>query len=637
MSSPTSRIASTDSAGTTTTTRDSPRKKWNGRHIAISSSSPSPSAAISSGGGRRNPARLGSLIPPKESRNAEMRIHTFTRDLPHHDSFEPPLTSAGFKAHGVISDGSNAFRMAATLPINGWDKSPDFPALPNALLGMTTPLNSVFGVKNVYQTVKAGQKSFKIGDTTGVGLAVNDLGAALGQTTLGVGYIGLRANAIGSAFAPSAPPLSDLTPVFGKVGGIGGGVLYGLAATSEAIKVRTASNFVNKYREKAGLGAFRYLRKRMGLDEKALSAKALNGKTADDFQKEGLGYLRPLAKRNIELLKKHGKLGAQLDTAEKVDRYIRVVLGHGSEKRGNQLIEHVGKTVLIDRLREKKKAKMQRILGDTAFKEVAAIVKKGAPTEIDAMEAQKVTLDNIVLGKISAEQKKRWAKIALYTAGAITTLILTFVTGGGFAVAVALAAAIVYTGVAACEFYLSYQALEETRKNVETPPGRYDWLVASAPGLLISAATLIVLGVLSAGTIPLAIGIFGALLMLGKSAHHYFVSRERQQTYCDHLMNKRAITFDEFTYLVEHMSKERLITDSPLKKLSKKEEWAIKKLLKSTEHGLSYREKLLQVIELRKKEHEQDQVKALHSQLRPYLAVPGVSPLPRKRKRHLES
>ncbi len=628
MSSPTSPSASIDRASPITAMSDSWSKKWNGKHISISSPSSSPDTVTSPakrGGG--SSGRLASHILPKKSRAAETRIHTFTKDVAH-DPFEPTFTSGGFTALGVIIDGSNGFRSAVDLPINGWNNSPQFPTMPCALLGITSTHSSVLGVRSAYLTAKAGRNAFKIGDTTGVGLAVNDFAEALGQIGFGVGSAVMRINTIGSVCAPSAPPLADVTPAFAIFGGIACGASYGLTVTREAINVRTTTNFVNKYREKTGLGAFRYLRKRLGLDEKALSAKALKGKTADDFQKEGLDYLRPLAKRNIELLKKHGKLGklgAQLDTAEKVDRYIQVVLGKGSVKRGNQLIEHVGKTVLIDRLREKKKAKMQRILGNTAFKEVAEIVKNRAPTETDAIEAQKVTLDNIVLGKISAEQKKRWAKIALYTAGAITMILLTFATGGGFAIGIVLAAAIIYALFALTEAYLSYQALEETRKNVETPPGRYDWLVASGPGLLISTATLIVLGVLSAGTIPLAIGIFGALLMLGKSAHHYFVSRERQQTYCDHLMNKSEITFDEFTYLVDHMSKERLITDSPFKKLPKEEMWAIKKLLKSTEYGLGYREKLLQVIELRKKEHEQVQVKALEGQLTSLLATPHVA------------
>jgi hypothetical protein len=573
-----------------------------------------PSKSASGGGSRPAEFRPAVFTMDKTSEKAQ---RVFTQKLGHGEG-EGRFSSMGHAANSLNSDVSGAYRTVLTAPIPGWSASPNYPDMPNSPLfqamGGTTALHSLWGIKNFVESIGDGLESRKIGDTTGVGLAVTGALTSASQAGMGIGYSVVRANNIGQFFSPSGTPLDKFAPAFTDVGSGMGTALYGFATIGEAVKLKSSADFTSEYQAKKSVGAkAKYLKESFGLDRTELQDEALSEATATDIEKAGFEYLRPLAKRNIELLQKHGKLAPMRITAENTDEYIKKFLGSGNEDNGLTAVKVVGQEVLIERLRAKRCAKMGRALGDKGFKVVLEQIQNAS--KLKGKKAVKAAdkLNKIVLGELDTVKSSRKKRLAAYAIGAITMGILGFLTGGGAIAALLVVAAVLYTGVALYEFYLSYQAFEEQRKATDAPPGRYDEYLAALPGIAVATLTLTLAGIFSLGTIPLVIGVIGGVLMLGRSLMNGYAVRERRENYCNALMAKKEITFDEFVYIVENSPAKKILEHNPLLKLAKKEKKAIERLKSADTSGRTEKEKLLEAIEKRKIEHEKEVAEALWS------------------------
>ncbi len=521
----------------------------------------------------------------------------FTKHPSH--TLEHNVTRMSTRFQSEMSDYSAFIRTAAALPIDSWMASKWYPDAPNstllATLGMTTASHAPMGMYNFHLCDKAIDQAEAIGDKTGARLARFDKwGTSVAQTGLGVGFTGIRVTTIGQTVHPTSAAWAQAGTVTGYVGNTFGALLY-LTAGFDSLWERGfcglfgTSAFEKKYKAKATKKErVAYLKNRLGLDLKKLEIKAVKGQ---DLYKKGLDFLRPFAKRNIELAVKHGKVAVEngTDIDALADRVIKKF--HTKEE-----IQQVGKDTLIQKLRDKKIQKMQRLIGSEAVKKtIQALAKE---------KVSKTEVDKIVLGEIGKIQLTRTQKFLFYAGIAVATMILMsiFLTGWG-----AVAAAILFAVVSLVEIYYDHQKTAALTNDFTAPPGRHDKVVPALGAILTAVGigvSFVLASVFSMGIVPLAIGVAIGVTFIIKYIHDIYLVDKRRDGYCQHLLQRQGnISLEEFKYLSTYMSEKEIVKHQPHHKLAEEDRKAIEKDLLHYP-GLSMKERYLKAIEHHKERLE---------------------------------
>ncbi|MBS3904233.1 MAG: hypothetical protein KGZ39_02780 [Simkania sp.] len=554
-----------------------------------------PSSMIHGASPQSGVLRRHSITPGSSTSEDPTVRELFTRDVS--KKTEVPISSMGIVSQIQVNDLSGATRTLAGLPVPSWMGSKVYPDVPNSallqLLGSSTVTNAPIGAYFAYQAARSTKTAYRLGDKRGVILGGVDTFTNVAWSSMGASYAGVRATAIGSMIRPTSQGFANASKTFGMVGGILGAILYAGAALYEFLvhpgRIFSKS-LASKLAEKKGTHEkVNYLKNRLGLDNQKLMAKACEGKSEAEFQKAALEDLRPMAKRNVQLLGKYHKIETTSGiSARKLDDLVVAYFGK------ENLVEY-GKTVLAERLRSKKIQKMSRDLGGPeAFKAVVEAVNK--PGATDAEVAQ------VVLSKIDAHKKERYQRFPVYAVGAITMALMCVFTGGIGAIVLAG----IYELVALAELRISVKRMETLKKD-PTPPGRYDKVIpmlSSALAVGSVVAGFVLANVFGFGLPALIIGVIIAATWIGTNIYHVRCIGKRKENYMDALLKKRTINLKELDYLCEHLPNKKFkafIQDNRLiEKLDANEKHKVQGLVNSLEgSGLSYRDKLKQAIKTR--------------------------------------
>ncbi len=337
-----------------------------------------------------------------------------------------------------------------------------------------------------------------------------------------------------------------------------------------------------------------FLKRHLGLDPKAVEKEALKGKGKDDFVKAALDDLRPMAKRNLKLLKKHGRIELPFWlSAKKVDCFVQSYFGKDA------LMGH-GKNVLQHEIRAAKKHKMLRILGnEKQLKKVKHAVEKA--------DSKKV--EKIILSTLKENHSSRWKRIVMFAIGALSLGLMCYFTGG---LPLIILTAI-FVLVALREFQLFVGKIKHEAEE-KSAPGRYDhyipWMnIAFVAAGIITSVALIVFSVGTFGILPLAVGIVVATAWLGLNIYHRRCINQRRENYLDTLIEQKKISLSELAYLADYRKNfSKKMARKMLHHLSTNHRESMNKLYKKSSKK-SPREKLRNAIDLHQKHLEAQHVK----------------------------
>ncbi len=528
--------------------------------------------------------------------------------IPGSAPIEPVLSHMGLSAQEWAINFSLAVREASSLPIPLWMGEPIYPDLPKSIdyqwLGFSTATDALYGLFGFYEASHDFANARHLGDKRGQRIAAADMGLMAGLMGVGVTFSGLHATGIGEVIHPGAENWTQMHERFELGGNIAASAGYTFAALGEGLRYSEVASFEKKFIKQAN--KVEYLRKRIGLNREKLEDKALKGKSGDDFYKAALEELRPLAKRNIKLLQKHGKIPDRVSiTAEKIDQSL--------EKRlGKEALKEYGKGVLIRKLQEKKIAKMSRVLGgkEDLIKVLGAL--QNCPKEVE----------RIVLAKLDEHSLSRIKRIALYAVGAIVLGLLCYFTAGVPLIILTMA----FVAVAICELTISYHRFMH-EMDQRTAPGRYDRL---APILGIALVTsgfvisVVFATVFSLGVAPLILGFLISAAWIKAHNFHLFAIEKRRENYMETVLVKKQISLEEFSYLCKYLPEEKLNVAEIMKKIPEVERKALDRLLKEQESDKApIGKRYLKAIKLRQEEAEKASVEWFwkHGYGREFLSV----------------
>jgi hypothetical protein len=529
----------------------------------------------------------------------EKRGAVFTKPLP--ISNKQILSTLGSAIRSEAAADITALRVTASIPSFG------------SVSGCSTALNSVpmqaigyFSVMGVpaaalrmESALKKTNEARQIDDRAGMLLGVNEGISAASQATQGLSGVMSRTFSIEGLFKLQGPSqsLGTGTKLTGSIASV---ISYGFSLFGELISrgifgLWGTSAFETEYRQMMSAGrSLEYLSDRYGL-----TIEDLPEKTDADLEKAGLSYLRPFARRNIELLKREGTLNdTRKLTDQRVDDFVKRYLG------GNKAVRTIGAEQIMTKEKLKRQAEMKRHLGDKGFKAVLAAINN---PQIRSEEVDKIVLQNIDI-----TQTARNKRILLYTVGAIATALM-FVFTGGIGAAVL---ASVMLGIYLVDAYMSHQKLEELRTTQDISPAAFDKVFPMAGiGIALTAIAFttlcVILSIGSMGTFPLVVGLIGASLLLLQSAHHLDVINEKQEIYCKHLMKKEEVTLDEFAFLCQHMPKGKATDKAILEKINEGEKDRLQAFMELI--LTKGRDGMLKAVKLRKEQIETELAKALYS------------------------
>lgn len=466
----------------------------------------------------------------------------------------PSFSAQGRQCISVINDGSSALRTVLSIPIEPWASSPYFPESGHGfqVVGATSATHAGLGLLNLYGSAEGAAHASDIGDTRGVGYKAIDGATSLAQSAFGFDYAAFRVANVAQMITTgdTAARWGDLSAKTGFWGNVTGAALYGFSAGSYFLLARESGKFKDKLDKFETEGEkVAYLQHRLHADKETLVKKEIKRLEKESPNLAGTEAIERLAERNIgakaqavavdqqkkllekhiEFMKENGMCGKGFSLKkEELEAVVR-------ERLGADALEEHGKEILVEKLKQKKVEKLTRRLGADAVKELQS------PDKVDLSKIE-VSHD-----KTRSNYKKRALLFALEAAAFV---LLTIFTGGTSVLAITIFLAIAFT----IELYMSYERMQELRKDTSTP-GKYDeaWPVGYMIfNAVLTAAMYTIMELAGLAFAPLILPLILSGMWIGTNCYQIYSIRERREQYIDRLFEKDNLRPDEFIYILEN-------------------------------------------------------------------------------------
>ncbi len=503
------------------------------------------------------------------------------------------LSAQGQQCQSVASSVSTTYRKSITIPFPTWKGSSYYPGPPLSpdfqLLGMTSLSRSAYGVADLLGATKSRGKARLIGDKQGERYSIGD--GIIGGLKVAYGpVIGMyRVTSIGAMIKARLHSLlaSQWTgwarawrTAFTGLNAI----IYGANGLREGWKAKESYCFQSKLdKRKTVAKKIAYLKQRLHADESVLIAKEKKRLIqADPNLKFWPKKIDKLALANIEAQSRSFALQQQSGFLQ--DRIVLMrkhkICKKGFELQPDQLQRLVkkrftdqgltayGKELLITNLKERKIAKMSRLVGSAAIKEI-----------------NQAKTDNPSVWKkfVQASEKtslKYWKRSALYTAGAILLGLGAVYTSGIIAVILAIA----LIGIYGTEFSWHCQRMQELRKDDSFPSGNADKLIPKislALNVSIGITVIALTAIFSLPLVPLFVTIGGLSAWAWVNFLQMGYIDQRKERYIEKILEKPHLSLVEFSYIIENASPSQIEKSMAhaFKKLSKEDQTSLRKSL----------------------------------------------------------
>jgi hypothetical protein len=455
------------------------------------------------------------------------------------EPLQAQLSLLGFAGQGCVNDGGAALRTGLMLA-----ETPYFDNLMVGVSGWTTVSHGPLGIRNGYNAWKEAQAAGAVGDKNGKRLALLDCATSGAQAGLGIGYGGIRVLSIESALQPGS--VSELTSKWWNIGGnLGGALLYFGLALSNMLLWLSGRRIGKKFRdpgqrkhEADKVNDINYLKSRLGLDLERMEDK-VSKISREEKQEIARQHIREQAKKHLKIVQKSNSL-SKTDYA----LFTKNVADKCSSLSA-EMLENLGREILVARLAQKKQRKMTRLFGKEGVKALTEALALDSDISSDK-------INKLALSHLDQVQMQRLFRICLYTLGVLAmTGFCLFTSGVPLIIFLSI-----YLFVAVGETYLSLCNLRMHR-NAEGMPGRYDTIISYA-GIAFTLATMG--GIFFVGAAPVSIAIFFILSSIYLIFYicNLQVIAERKQKHCEHLISLRregkSLTLEEEEYVLTNLT-----------------------------------------------------------------------------------